>query len=887
MTARLEPLTGFEFHPAAGLVPLDEFYGALADRVFHSTQYLRHPSSPLYTPEPDIVHEVIGHGNLLADPQIATVKRLAGEAARRCETAEGLQYLADVFWFTIEFGVMHEEGELRCYGAGLLSSFGEIDEFRAADIRPIDFHVMATLEYDITRYQPILFACDGMGELTDSRRGLLRELRRRHARAARARRGRCRRPETRPAVRAQQLEHGGVRQPGRDAARRGRSTSARRPERVQHRLLGRVDGRGEERVELRVRQRLLGRAAADLRARPAAAVANARKISPLPWCATEPVRPRPSPARRASRVSCAGASGASVATTAMQLPAGAARARLRRPAARGRPARRRRAGPAPRRSSRARARRRSRRPRARAGSPCRCRPSSRSRSCPVPAPTAPSATAPPRACASARPASAASTCTTALSESQLSSHSPTTGITTSSVPTAGIGGDRRGDGAVEDAPDRHRRREVDRRLDQPPLRDRDEAGHLPRAVEHRRPGGHRLAEEPVGGPGQDRGHAGARDPAAAGLVAPDRDVADPHAGDVGDRVRRPGSSAPIRSPSSRRRGPRGAGGPDTARTLRPAACRLAAPMAADPLVWSDAQRLHDPAAEIWVGVRTPAVEVAARADAIRAELERAGHPVVAADAAARRGARGGARPRAARLPRRRVGATGRRPGCPTTPARTASCRTSSRTPGCSGTLAPALPGRDLGAHRALRVRHDDADRPGHVGGGARRGRRGADRRRAGARRRARRVRLLPPARPPRDAQRLRRLLLPQQRARSPPRGCATALGGPVALLDVDAHHGNGAQSIFYDRADVLTGSVHVDPGAGWFPHFLGFAGEDGEGAGRARTATSRSRPAAATTPWLAAVRRARATGRAASSRARSWSRSASTPPPATRRARCA
>jgi phenylalanine-4-hydroxylase len=167
VSAGLKPLTGFEFYPAAGLVPLGEFYGSLADRVFHSTQYLRHASSPLYTPEPDIVHEVIGHGNLLADPGIAEVKRLAGEAARRCETAEGLQYLADVFWFTIEFGVMYEQGELRCYGAGLLSSYGEIDEFRGADIRPVDFHTMATLEYDITHYQPILFACDGMGELTD------------------------------------------------------------------------------------------------------------------------------------------------------------------------------------------------------------------------------------------------------------------------------------------------------------------------------------------------------------------------------------------------------------------------------------------------------------------------------------------------------------------------------------------------------------------------------------------------------------------------------------------------------------------------------------------------------------------------------------------------
>ena len=164
----LRPLTGFEYHCAPGLVPLREFYGALADRVFHSTQYIRHPSAPLYTPEPDLVHEVIGHGNLLADPTIAEVKRLAGEAARRCETPEGLQFVADVFWFTIEFGVLWEEGELRCYGAGLLSSFGEIEEFRAAEIRPLDFAAMGTLDYDITHYQPVLFACDGMGELEEA-----------------------------------------------------------------------------------------------------------------------------------------------------------------------------------------------------------------------------------------------------------------------------------------------------------------------------------------------------------------------------------------------------------------------------------------------------------------------------------------------------------------------------------------------------------------------------------------------------------------------------------------------------------------------------------------------------------------------------------------------
>ena len=167
VTAGLEPLTGFEYHPAAGLVPLREFYGALGDNVFHSTQYVRHGAMPLYTPEPDLIHEVVGHGNLLASPRFAQIKRQAGLAAQRVETDEALQFLADVFWFTIEFGVLREQGEVRAYGAGILSSYGEIEEFRGADLRPLDILAMATQEYDITHYQPILFCADGMGELED------------------------------------------------------------------------------------------------------------------------------------------------------------------------------------------------------------------------------------------------------------------------------------------------------------------------------------------------------------------------------------------------------------------------------------------------------------------------------------------------------------------------------------------------------------------------------------------------------------------------------------------------------------------------------------------------------------------------------------------------
>jgi len=174
VSERLRPLTGFAYHPAPGLVDLRRFYGALGERVFHSTQYVRHPSQPLYTPEPDIIHEVIGHGNMLGSPRFAALKRAAGAAVARLESDAAVQAIADVFWFTIEFGVMYEHGELRAYGAGLLSSYGEIEEFRGADLRPLDLLEMGTLEYDITHYQPVLFCADGMGELEDVVGGFFR-----------------------------------------------------------------------------------------------------------------------------------------------------------------------------------------------------------------------------------------------------------------------------------------------------------------------------------------------------------------------------------------------------------------------------------------------------------------------------------------------------------------------------------------------------------------------------------------------------------------------------------------------------------------------------------------------------------------------------------------
>ncbi|MFJ3903663.1 phenylalanine 4-monooxygenase [Streptomyces sp. NPDC090025] len=164
---RLQQLTGFAFAPAAGIVPLQEFYGTLADSVFQSTQFVRHHTRPLFSPEPDMVHEVLGHGATLASPRFADLYRQFGGAARRAETRESLKAVSRVFWFTMEYGLLGEGDTPLVYGASLLSSYGEMQQYRKALIRPLDARRMATVPYDVTEYQSVLFKADTLNELED------------------------------------------------------------------------------------------------------------------------------------------------------------------------------------------------------------------------------------------------------------------------------------------------------------------------------------------------------------------------------------------------------------------------------------------------------------------------------------------------------------------------------------------------------------------------------------------------------------------------------------------------------------------------------------------------------------------------------------------------
>lgn len=173
VSRKVEAISGFRLEPVAGLVEPRIFLESLARGVFLCTQYIRHHSTPLYTPEPDVAHEIIGHAVTLASKRLAEINRLFGEAVRRTRSAEKLDRLARVYWFTIEFGVLRENGQLKAYGTGLLSSAGELAEMHKAELRPLDLEVAANHVYDPTHYQAILFCAESFAEMDHSLRSFL------------------------------------------------------------------------------------------------------------------------------------------------------------------------------------------------------------------------------------------------------------------------------------------------------------------------------------------------------------------------------------------------------------------------------------------------------------------------------------------------------------------------------------------------------------------------------------------------------------------------------------------------------------------------------------------------------------------------------------------
>lgn len=169
--ADLVAATGFRLAPVAGLVPARRFLSQLGDGRFLCTQYIRHASRPRYTPEPDVIHELVGHAASLAHPGVAHLSRRFGRVARLLDDA-GLRRLERVYWFTLEFGLCEQRGRICAIGAGLLSSVGELAGIETGPrLCDWDIDAIADTPYDTTRMQDRLFVAPSFAamlrDLTD------------------------------------------------------------------------------------------------------------------------------------------------------------------------------------------------------------------------------------------------------------------------------------------------------------------------------------------------------------------------------------------------------------------------------------------------------------------------------------------------------------------------------------------------------------------------------------------------------------------------------------------------------------------------------------------------------------------------------------------------
>ena len=168
------PLTGFAAKAVAGYVPAFRFFDCLRNRQFPTTITIRRADRLDYLPEPDIFHDIAGHVPMHTDPHFADTLVRFGECAHTAvEIAGGnvekltsiLRAMARFFWFTVEFGLMRgaRPGEVKAYGSGLLSSYGEIQhavESSEVERCPARLECLINQSFEIDQYQPRLFIVD-------------------------------------------------------------------------------------------------------------------------------------------------------------------------------------------------------------------------------------------------------------------------------------------------------------------------------------------------------------------------------------------------------------------------------------------------------------------------------------------------------------------------------------------------------------------------------------------------------------------------------------------------------------------------------------------------------------------------------------------------------
>ena len=163
--------TGWEVVAVPGLIPESAFFSLLANRRFPVTVWLRAPAEFDYIVEPDVFHDLYGHVPLLFNPVFADYMQAFGRGGLKAEELQALEYLARLYWYTVEFGLIMSASGLRVYGAGILSSVGEMDYALTSPVpQRLAFDLKRVLRtpYKIDHYQATYFVVDSFDQLFDA-----------------------------------------------------------------------------------------------------------------------------------------------------------------------------------------------------------------------------------------------------------------------------------------------------------------------------------------------------------------------------------------------------------------------------------------------------------------------------------------------------------------------------------------------------------------------------------------------------------------------------------------------------------------------------------------------------------------------------------------------
>ncbi|ABC44477.1 phenylalanine-4-hydroxylase [Salinibacter ruber] len=181
LSRRLNEETGWEVANVPGLIHEKNFFSLLSQRKFPSTNYVRGREELDYTPAPDCFHDIFGHMPMLTQPEFADFYQLYGQAAQNAEGADRPR-LERFHWFTVEFGLIQEQGEKRIFGAGIVSSNEEVTHALSEEVtlHPFDpEHIVEKDDYEVYNLQEELFVLDSFEQLVDgfrdwtSKNGLL------------------------------------------------------------------------------------------------------------------------------------------------------------------------------------------------------------------------------------------------------------------------------------------------------------------------------------------------------------------------------------------------------------------------------------------------------------------------------------------------------------------------------------------------------------------------------------------------------------------------------------------------------------------------------------------------------------------------------------------